>query len=333
MIYALWILTHQFHHSATRIEAITSFYKHPLEIVIDSQMMAVLLYAILGLSAESSIWLSVFSACGEFFYHVNIKTPHWLGYVFQRPESHRCHHLRNKRDTCTNYSDFPLWDILGGTFENPKEMNDPTGFSPAREAKRLEMIGFQDVLWGKSITTTTPPAKPLTWKRCKKTALKYLGYLLAIWGCLNCVAFLTHVEQFKGIGFMSVSSPLPLVFSHFKDIETFSTQFHMHIWYMEADSMNRTDLAFWSGHLNATSYNMIQGPYNRRNVYGAMFSHGPFFVDPALISLRQEILYYGICHPGPLATELHLPSHIVYAQVDITSKTQPGQWILKIFCV
>src|SRR5580765_983739 len=30
-----WVLFHQVHHSPTRIEAITSFYKHPVEILAD----------------------------------------------------------------------------------------------------------------------------------------------------------------------------------------------------------------------------------------------------------------------------------------------------------
>jgi len=32
------------------------------------------------------------AALGEFLYHTNCRTPHWLGYVLQRPEMHRIHH-------------------------------------------------------------------------------------------------------------------------------------------------------------------------------------------------------------------------------------------------
>ncbi len=55
-IYLFWVIFHQFHHSPKRIETITSFYKHPLEIIIDSQIMAALLYSVLGLTEESSVW-------------------------------------------------------------------------------------------------------------------------------------------------------------------------------------------------------------------------------------------------------------------------------------
>jgi sterol desaturase/sphingolipid hydroxylase (fatty acid hydroxylase superfamily) len=80
---------------------------------------------------------------GEYFYHMNIKTPHWIGYFFQRPEMHRIHHERNKH--FNNFSDLPIWDMLFGTFKNPKEMNDECGFKPEREKKLFEMLTFKNV--------------------------------------------------------------------------------------------------------------------------------------------------------------------------------------------
>ena len=87
----LWLGFHQLHHSARRIEAVTSFYKHPLEILANSVIMSLLLYPLLGLTAEASVWLSGLSAMAELLYHMNLRTPRWLGYLFQRPEMHRLH--------------------------------------------------------------------------------------------------------------------------------------------------------------------------------------------------------------------------------------------------
>jgi hypothetical protein len=39
----------------------------------------------------------IHSRTGEFVYHMNIRTPEWLGYFIQRPESHRVHHLRDSQ--------------------------------------------------------------------------------------------------------------------------------------------------------------------------------------------------------------------------------------------
>jgi sterol desaturase/sphingolipid hydroxylase (fatty acid hydroxylase superfamily) len=47
-IHGFWVIFHQVHHSPARIEAITAFYKHPLEILADSALAAIILYPILG---------------------------------------------------------------------------------------------------------------------------------------------------------------------------------------------------------------------------------------------------------------------------------------------
>ena len=74
----------------------------------------------------------------ELFYHWNIRTPRWLGYLVQRPESHCIHHLRGFH-RC-NYSDLPLWDILFGTFANPRAQPIPCGFGPKAERRIADML-------------------------------------------------------------------------------------------------------------------------------------------------------------------------------------------------
>lgn len=49
-----WRLCHQLHHSPQRIEILASFYKHPVEITINSLISATLTYGILGLSIEAA---------------------------------------------------------------------------------------------------------------------------------------------------------------------------------------------------------------------------------------------------------------------------------------
>ncbi len=139
----LWLFMHQIHHSPQRIETITSFFKHPLEIMCNSIIIGFVNFMILGLSVESAAWSLLFAAVGEYFYHTNIKTPHWLGYFFQRPEMHRIHHQRNKH--YYNFSDFPIWDMLFGTFKNPKTMDEACGFKPEREQRFAEMLLFRNV--------------------------------------------------------------------------------------------------------------------------------------------------------------------------------------------
>jgi sterol desaturase/sphingolipid hydroxylase (fatty acid hydroxylase superfamily) len=139
----LWLTMHQVHHSPQRIETITSFYKHPVEIICNSIIIGSVNFLILGLSLESAAWSLLFASMGEYFYHMNIKTPHWIGYIFQRPEMHRIHHERNKH--FNNFSDFPIWDMLFGTFKNPKLIKVECGFKPEREEKLFDMLLFKNV--------------------------------------------------------------------------------------------------------------------------------------------------------------------------------------------
>ncbi len=307
-VYLFWILFHQFHHSATRIEAITSFYKHPLEIIIDSQIMAALLYSVLGLSQESSIWLSLFSAFGEYIYHMNIKTPKFLGYFFQRPESHRLHHAQNKRIHCPNYSDFPVWDMLNGTFENPDTANEPCGFSKDKDLQRFDMLMFRDVLHH---------------TKSRFSIVSFTCYLLLFWGVFASMGLLVHSPSSHQATVL-VSSPLPLVFSSYRGVETFSTTFQLNIEWQNETICSSVIL----------DRSPLKGSYNRRNTYGAMFAYGPFFDDHKLISMRQEILSFAICKPGVVAQEFGIFRPITRVSIQVKSKTAQEfrVWYLWVDC-
>lgn len=139
----LWRTLHQIHHSAQRIEVITSFYKHPVEMVINSIIGSLLVYTLLGLSVEAGAIYTFFTAVGEFFYHTNVRTPRWVGYLFQRPEMHRVHHELGRHRN--NYGDVVWWDMLFGTYENPPEFAATCGFDGDREQRLGEMLAFRDV--------------------------------------------------------------------------------------------------------------------------------------------------------------------------------------------
>lgn len=138
-----WKHFHQIHHSPQRLEVITSFYKHPLEMTVNSIIGSVLVYTLLGLSAEAGAIYTLFTALGEFFYHTNVKTPQWVGYIFQRPEMHRIHHEYNKHTN--NYGDIVWWDMLFGTYSNPKEFTSTCGFDNEKEQRLGAMLNFKDV--------------------------------------------------------------------------------------------------------------------------------------------------------------------------------------------
>ncbi len=140
-----WNLCHQIHHSASRIEVLTSFYKHPFEIIINSLISSALVYAILGCSISAGAIYTILIAVAEYFYHINLKTPSIVGYFIQRPESHRVHHKLGYHTK--NFADLPIWDMLFGTFLNAKSKVNQCGFKPELEDR------FEDMLFCRNVTT------------------------------------------------------------------------------------------------------------------------------------------------------------------------------------
>jgi sterol desaturase/sphingolipid hydroxylase (fatty acid hydroxylase superfamily) len=147
---ALWRHLHQLHHSPQRIEILTAFYKHPVEIVLESITSSALLYVVLGISPLSVFIISTVSGVANLFYHWNISTPRWLGYVIQRPESHCIHHERDVH--AFNYSELPLVDMVFGTFRNPPRFDRQCGFAPGREQQfgRILLGGDVNVVDGRA---------------------------------------------------------------------------------------------------------------------------------------------------------------------------------------
>lgn len=139
----LWVSLHQIHHSPSRIEILTSFYKHPLEIASNSIIISFVLFVVLGASPEATVWFNIFAATGELFYHSNLKTPHWVGYFMQRPEHHSIHHQLDVHDF--NYGDITWWDRLFGTFKDTEGFVERCGFHEGRESLLGRMLLFKDV--------------------------------------------------------------------------------------------------------------------------------------------------------------------------------------------
>jgi sterol desaturase/sphingolipid hydroxylase (fatty acid hydroxylase superfamily) len=139
----LWRLFHQIHHSPQRLEVITSFYKHPGEMIVNSVLGSLLVYSLLGLSVQAGLVYTFCTAAGEFFYHTNCRTPRWIGFFFQRPEMHRIHHERGSHRN--NYGDITWWDMLFGTYDNPAAWDGQCGFDDDKEQQLKDMMLYRDV--------------------------------------------------------------------------------------------------------------------------------------------------------------------------------------------
>lgn len=140
----LWRAGHQMHHSAESLDAFGAFYQHPLDAALFTTWSSLTFFPLLGLSVEAGVLATVFLTFNAMFQHANIRTPHWLGYLIQRPESHNIHHGRGIHRY--NYADLPVLDMLFGTFRNPRRLEDDAcGFYPGASGRILEMLFGVDV--------------------------------------------------------------------------------------------------------------------------------------------------------------------------------------------
>jgi len=139
----LWRWTHQMHHAPERVDIPGSVLFHPFDIIQNSVVSVVATVLVLGLNAEAAAWVGFVQVFYALFQHWNVRTPWVLGYIIQRPESHCVHHQRDVH--AYNYSDFPLWDIVAGTFRNPREWEGKAGFEPARARQYGTMLIGRDV--------------------------------------------------------------------------------------------------------------------------------------------------------------------------------------------
>jgi sterol desaturase/sphingolipid hydroxylase (fatty acid hydroxylase superfamily) len=122
----LWRWFHQMHHSAERVDIWGALYFHPFDTLGFTFVGSLALVLGLGIGAEAAIVINLAATFMGLFQHVNIRTPRWLGYLIQRPESHSAHHERGVH--ARNYGDLPVFDMLFGTFHNPAEFHGEVGF-------------------------------------------------------------------------------------------------------------------------------------------------------------------------------------------------------------
>lgn len=139
----LWRWVHQLHHAPLRVDMPGSVFVHPVDIVQSIVFSQVVAFGVLGATSEIAAWIGYVGVVYSMFQHCNIRTPQWLGYLIQRPESHCVHHTRDVHGY--NYSDFPLWDIVMGTFRNPPAWSGEAGFAGGTTGRVAAMLVGRDV--------------------------------------------------------------------------------------------------------------------------------------------------------------------------------------------
>ena len=152
----LWRV-HQLHHSSERIDVWSTWRSHPFEQVVYTASSVLVSVGVMGTTSGAAFLVSIVLLLVGHLQHSNLRTPRWLGYWVARPENHMLHHARGAH--VLNYSDFPVIDMLFGTFALPEEAPRDVGFWDGASRRVVRMIGGVDVTMAPQ--SKECPPKPL----------------------------------------------------------------------------------------------------------------------------------------------------------------------------
>lgn len=139
----LWRVFHQMHHSTERLDTYSAFVFSPLDMIGYTILGSLTLVLAAGFSPQASTVILLSNTFFSMFQHSNIRTPVWVGYFVQRPEAHALHHAKGIH--AYNYSDISVYDMLFGTWKNPKDFEFENGFYYGASSRIMDMLLFRDV--------------------------------------------------------------------------------------------------------------------------------------------------------------------------------------------
>ncbi|MBO6936639.1 MAG: hypothetical protein JJ863_16825 [Deltaproteobacteria bacterium] len=120
---------------------------------------------------------------------------------------------------------------------------------------------------------------------------------LLILGSLQMVGDVLGVPALVGLGAASHVSPAPKVFTTIGDAEPFSASFALEL---EEEGGNVRHVP-----LDRAHYERLRGPYNRRNVVGAVVAGGPHLTDNAHVGpMMEAAARHALCGHAPILREL-----------------------------
>ncbi len=145
------------------------------------------------------------------------------------------------------------------------------------------------------------------------------GFLL-VTGTFQMAGWALNCLPLRGLGALCGWAPFPKVFCDMEGYEGFTAQF-----YLEGET---ADGEAFEVELTPEVYQRIQGPYNRRNVYGALLAGGPRLPQPLGETLMKRALQPG----APLWAELGLPPQVNALAVRVVPRTGAveGPWCFPV---
>ena len=142
-------------------------------------------------------------------------------------------------------------------------------------------------------------------------------YLLLGLGLAQMAGDVLHLPAVRAMALATAASPAPKVFSAVRGLETYSTHFALE-WEDHAGARQVLEL---TPELNAR----LRGPYNRRNVFGAVLAYGPVLVsEPKTRAMFESVARYALCGDAPILRELGVDPRTVSGRVRVRLDPRPG---------
>ncbi|MEM8983422.1 MAG: hypothetical protein AAGC71_10370 [Pseudomonadota bacterium] len=123
------------------------------------------------------------------------------------------------------------------------------------------------------------------------------------------IAHLAGWLPIQALAAATQSSPAMKVFTAHNGYETFSPAFYLR--WQEAGKPR-------SLQLTPAVYAAIEGPYNRRNAYGAALSYAPVLTaNAATEAMHASVIQYALCEPAPVLAELGIDQNAIDGAVTV----------------
>ncbi|MBA2660939.1 MAG: hypothetical protein H0U74_01480 [Bradymonadaceae bacterium] len=143
------------------------------------------------------------------------------------------------------------------------------------------------------------------------------AFALLVLGLTQMIAALLGIAPLQGAAAASVASPAPKVFSVAKGLETYSTAF-----FLEWESVDGHSQSLA---LTPQIYTGLRGPYNRRNVYGAILAFGPvLYTDEKTRPMFDAASAFAMCNDSPVLVELGIDPQTVAGNVRVRYVPRAG---------
>jgi hypothetical protein len=133
------------------------------------------------------------------------------------------------------------------------------------------------------------------------------------------IADIAAMPRLKAVLAATQVAPAMKVFTAQQGFETYASRYFI--------SWREPDGRAQRIELTPQIYGRMQGPYNRRNVYGAALSYGPVLRSSAQTRpMADSVAAYAFCTPGGLLRELRLtdapPSAV---EIELVPRREPAR--------